>query len=224
MSLAARKHAQYLMMSDRLKRLAGEEFERHQHPAIILDRASGPGVRVWGWWTVAGDLPCVLWAGDLGWSATAVGPDTFDSEGYERAFWSHRIKLLDLALANALGPARTLEDLELQVASDTSYGLDLTWTGVKGALLWGILQLRAARAQRRQIVRGGAAVRPMITPEFCGVTDDDLVQHGLAPTLAKARWRPRPVDLGASQSAVRATSAASAGSPTTRDKQPSDRS
>ena len=126
MNREERKRAQYLQLSECLKRASGQDFERHRHPAVVVDRMTGPEVRVWGWWAGDGDVPCLLWAGGLGWSAAMVLPDEFDSEGYERAFWSHRIKLLDLALANALGPATTLEDLELQVAGDDTYGLDVS--------------------------------------------------------------------------------------------------
>jgi hypothetical protein len=205
-----RTQAQYLSLSNRLKRLAGEDFEIHRHPAVILDRASGPTVRVWGWWSAEHELPCLLWCGDLGWSTTVVMPDAFDSEGYERVFWSHRIKLLDLALANAIGPGRTLEELELRVASDPGHGLDASWSSLKGSLLWGILQLRAARAQRSRLVHGGAVVTPTTGPEPYGATDEELLRHGLLPTLPKSRKPPRPVDLGPEHAAVHVAMASSA--------------
>lgn len=190
MRLEERKLAEYLMLSEGLKRLPGIDFEKYGHPAVVLDRATGPQVRVWGWWTQGGsesELPCLLWAGEMGWSATVVGPDALDTEGYERAFWSHRIKLLDLALANALGPCKTLEDLEMRVAGDSSYGLDASWSGLKGALLWGIIQLRVARAHRGRVA-GGAAVRPLPAPPgMGGVMDEELAKHGLLPTVPKPR-------------------------------------
>lgn len=180
---------QYLVLSESLKRLPGTHFERHRHPAVLLDRATGPDLRVWGWWS-GGDreLPCLLWAGDLGWSATVVEPDGFDSEGYERVFWAHRVKLLDLALANAVGPCRTLEDLELRVASHASNGAGTSWSEPRRALMWGILQLRAARAHRASIVGAGARARPLrAVPGAAGSVDEELLRQGLVPSLAKSR-------------------------------------
>jgi hypothetical protein len=179
--------AQYLLLSEQHKQLPGSSFENHHHPAVVLDLATGPTVRVWGWWTDETDghpaLPCLLWAGELGWSATVVEPDVFDSQGYERAFWSHRIKLLDLALANALCPCRTLEQLELHLA-DESLGADSWAPGLRGALVWGVLQLGAARA----LHEGGAApaTGPWRADEVRGTVDEELVAHGLGPMSAKA--------------------------------------
>ena len=184
MNLEARKHAQYLALSEGLKQLPGSEFEKYRHPAVVLDLATGPDVRVWGWWT-GGDseLPCLLWTGELGWSATVVEPDMFDSEGYERVFWSHRIKLLDLALANAVGPCKTLKALELRVAGDPGYGLDASFKQPNRGLLSGIIQLRAARAHRAGVTRGGADVRPMpLATGMRGGMDEELARFGLVPT------------------------------------------
>jgi hypothetical protein len=181
---------QYLNLTESLKRLPGTDFERHRHPAVLLDRATGPDFRVWGWWSgVDRELPCLLWAGELGWSATVVEPDGFDSEGYERVFWAHRVKLLDLALANAVGPCRTLEDLELRVASHTSDTAGISWSVPRRALLWGILQLRAARAHRASIVgTGGGRRRPLSAVSgAAGSVDEELVRYGLVPSLAKSR-------------------------------------
>lgn len=196
MKLQERKLAQYLTLSEGLKRLPGSEFEKHRHPAVVLDRATGPDVRVWGWWS-GGDteLPCLLWTDDQGWSATVVEPDAFDSEGYERVFWSHRIKLLDLALANAIGPCKKLADLELRVAGDTSYGLDAAWADPHGALLWGIVQLRAARAHRGHIVGGARVCMLPTTPDMHGVMDEELARYGLVPTLPKRRMLSRAPDF-----------------------------
>ena len=180
--------AQYLLLSEQLKQLAGSRFETLHHPAVVLDLATGSSTRVWGWWTDESDghpaLPCLLWAGELGWSATVVEPDVFDSEGYERAFWSHRIKLLDLALANALGPYPTLEQLELHVA-DESLGADSWHVELRGALLWGILEQVAAGARDDRIAV--SAIRPWSGNDLRGTVDEELVVHGLAPMSAKAR-------------------------------------
>ncbi|MBO9522150.1 MAG: hypothetical protein J7518_11490 [Nocardioidaceae bacterium] len=187
---ADKKLTEYLMLSDALKRLPGTEFERHGHPAVVLDRATRTSVRVWGWWSESG-LPCLLWAGALGWSITVVGPDELDSEGYERPFWSHRIKLLDLALANSIGPCRNLEELELRVASDPTFGLDPDWVGLRQSLLWGIVQLRVARAHRGQLL--GASVRPLTTAGMHGETDEELARYGLLPTAPKPRTTLTPM-------------------------------
>ena len=196
MKIHERKLAQYLTLSEGLKRLPGSEFEKHRHPAVVLDRATGPDVRVWGWWSGGdGKLPCLLWADALGWSATVVEPDAFDSEGYERVFWSHRIKLLDLALANAIGPCKKLAGLELRVAGDTSFGLDAAWAVPTGALLWGIVQLRAARAHRGHIAGGATVSLLPTTPDTHGVMDDELARHGLFPTLPKRRMLSRAPHL-----------------------------
>ena len=180
---------QYLALSESLKRIPGGDFERHGHPAVLLDRATGPALRVWGWWS-GGELrlPCLLWAGDLGWSATVVEPDAIDGEGYERVFWAHRVKLVDLALANAIGPCRTLEDLELRVASHAIDEAGACWSEPRRALLWGILQLRAARAHRASVV-GSAGVRgrPLrAVTGAAGAVDGELTRYGLVPSLAKS--------------------------------------
>jgi hypothetical protein len=121
--IAADGVAEYLALSERLKELRGVDFETHGHPAVLLDRTTSARTRVWGWWADGANRdPCLLWASERGWSVTVVEAGALDSEGYERAFWSHRIHLLDLALANALGPFRTLEQLELGVAASDSFG------------------------------------------------------------------------------------------------------
>jgi hypothetical protein len=196
------KQAEYLLLSEKLKRLPGFEFEKYYHPAVVLDRAFGPDFRVWGWWTGSDHaLPCLLWVGELGWSATVVEPDMLDGQGYDCAFWSHRIKLIDLALANALGPCKTLKDLELRVAGDVSHGLDASWTGLKEGLLWGIIQLRVARAQRGRIMSSGARWSPMPAgAAMREAMDQELAQHLLLPTMPKSRFGSRtagPVARGA---------------------------
>jgi hypothetical protein len=182
---------QYLWFSDALKRLPGQAFENHHHPAVVLDRVSGPSTRVWGWWT-QGDpaLPCLLWCGEQGWSATVVEPDALDTKGYERVFWSHRIKLLDLALANALGPCRSLEELEMYAAADASFGLGTPGSTVKASMLWGILQLRSARTANLSQVRGDR-LGQQADQWPAGVIDEELTRHALVPTLAKASVRHR---------------------------------
>lgn len=189
MKLQHRKQAEFLQLSERLKKLPGFEFEKYHHPAVVLDRAFGPDFRVWGWWT-GGDhaLPCLLWVGERGWSATVVEPDMLDGEGYECAFWSHRIKLIDLAIANALGPYKTLQDLETRVAGDLSYGLDACWTGLRQGLLWGIIQLRVARAQQVPTMGARATLSPMPAgaPRRDAI-DDELERHRLLPTMPKRR-------------------------------------
>jgi hypothetical protein len=180
-------HAQYLLFSEALKDLPGRQFEQHRHPAVVLDRTTGPATRVWGWWTQGWPArPCLLWSSGRGWGTTVVEPDLFGAEGYERAFWSHRIKLLDLALARALGPFATLEDLEVHVAL-TGFGLGSDGAQHQAAVLWGIRHLRAAKASNP---RGTA--RPSGRPAGAGdegAVDDDLARHALIPTLAKSRPR-----------------------------------
>ena len=185
------RQAELVTLSDALKQLHGWEFETHAHPAVVLDPATGPSVRVWGWWT-AGDpaRPCVLWCGRRGWSVAVVEPDIFDSQGYELAVWAHRIKLLDLALANAVGPHRRLEELELHVASEASFGTGPHASAVRDAVLWGIIQLRAARARKPgQAAAGWRA--PAAGSMRSGVVDEELARHALIPSLAKARIRHR---------------------------------
>lgn len=182
-SLSA-SQAQYLALSAALSEFTGRAFEAHRHPAVLLDRATGPSTRVWGWWAETDPpLPCLLWSGEHGWSATVVEPDDLDSEGYERDFWAHRIKLLDIALANALGPYPTLEDLELRVNGAASFGIGNRDDATRHAMRWGVLQLRAARA------RFGT---PLANPDQCtvagsGTVDEELARHALLPTLPKPR-------------------------------------
>lgn len=177
--------AEYLALSDRLKHLRGSEFETHGHPAVVLDRATSPTTRVWGWWADAETpVPCVLWASERGWSVTAVEAGDLDSEGYERAFWVHRVALLDLALANAVGPFPTLEELELNVAADGSFGFGSWGEELRAAVLWGVRQLRVARARGRR-ARGDEAPA-QISGARCSV-DQELVRFGLVPNLAKSR-------------------------------------
>ena len=179
--------AEYMWFSDALKRLPGHSFENHGHPAVVLDRVSGPSTRVWGWWTQGSPaLPCLLWCGKRGWSATVVEPDALDSQGYERVFWSHRIKLLDLALANALGPYPRLEDLEMHAAADASFGPGVHGSDVKAAMLWGILQLRSALTTN-QGHEGEVRRRHHGAGTSAGIVDEELTRHALIPTLAKLR-------------------------------------
>jgi len=90
--MTATRLTEFWVLSDALKQCRGRDFEGHRHPAVVVDRATGPSVRVWGWWTQDNPaIPCLLWCGQRGWSATLVEPDELDSPGYELAFWSHRI-------------------------------------------------------------------------------------------------------------------------------------
>jgi hypothetical protein len=183
---------EYLFLGDRLKQLRGSDFETNDHPAAVLDRATGPGVRVWGWWADAeSPIPCLLWASERGWSATVVEPCALDSEGYERPFWAHRVNLLDLALANAIGPVPTLEQLELNVAADDSFGFGVLAQRLRSAVLWGILQQRAARMRGVRFGAGPAC------PEGTAITgcsvDEELTRLALVPTLVKRRWSIEPV-------------------------------
>jgi hypothetical protein len=176
--------AEYLTLSDRLKQLRGTEFEMHGHPAVVLDRATSPTTRVWGWWADAETpVPCVLWASERGWSVTAVEAGELDSEGYERAFWAHRVALLDLALATALGPFPTLEELELNVAADGSFGFGSWGEELRAAVLWGVRQLRVARARGHRGRRDEALAQ--VSGARCSV-DQELVRFGLVPTLTKS--------------------------------------
>lgn len=186
MNTATARQVEFLMLSDALKQCRGFDFEGHGHPAVVLDRATPPSIRVWGWWSPEEPgTACLLWRGDRGWCAAVVEPDEPHSPGYELAFWSHRIKLLDLALANALGPYATLGQLELHVAADARLELGPHGSTIREAMLWGIVQLRAARSQRRPTEEN----RPdkPATGTQSGVVDEELVQHGLAPTFPKRR-------------------------------------
>jgi len=184
--------SEYLALSDCLKQLPGADFETHGHPAVVLDRATPDSTRVWGWWAQAEPpVPCMLWASDRGWSATVVEPGAFDSEGYERAFWSHRINLLDLALANAIGPFPTLDRLELNVAVDSSFGAGAWAVQLTSSVLWGVHQLRDAHAGGRASAAGASRPGMPITAARCAV-DPELALHALVPTLAKP---PGSVDM-----------------------------
>ena len=178
------RHTQYLLFSEALKEVPGRQFERHHHPAVVLDRATGPSTRVWGWWTPQHPArPCLLWSSGRGWGTAVVEPDAFDAEGYELAYWSHRIRLLDLALANALGPFATLKDLELHVAL-SCFGLGSDGVRHQAALLWGIRHLRAATTSDPS-----GTVHPSDGPRAArvdGVVDVELARHALVPTLAKS--------------------------------------
>jgi hypothetical protein len=181
------RRAEFLMLSDALKQCRGQDFENHGHPGVVFDRATGPSIRVWGWWTQDEPaIPCLLWCGEHGWSATVVEPDELDGPGYELAFWSHRIKLLDLALANALGPYPSLRELELHVAADTALGLGSHGSRMTEALSWGIVQLRAARAQRLRDSSETRGRQPA-AKTFGGMVDEELVRHALVPSLAKPK-------------------------------------
>jgi hypothetical protein len=183
--VAADAVAEYLTLSDRLKHLRGTEFEMHGHPAVVLDRATTSTTRVWGWWADADTpVPCMLWATERGWSVTAVEAGAFDTEGYERTFWAHRIALLDLALANALGPFPTLEELELNVAADGSFGFGPWGEELRAAVLWGVRQLRVARARGRRARTDDSPAQ--VSGARCSV-DQELVRFGLVPTMAKTR-------------------------------------
>lgn len=181
------RQTQYLLLSGLLMMLPGVAFERHPHPAMVLDLATGPRTSVWGWWSEPIDgeppVPCLLWAGDLGWSATTVEPDIFDTDGYERSFWSHRIKLLDLAIANATGPFPTLEELGRRVSEDLDLDLGDRAAALAGALLWGIVQQQAARA-RLGDVAGELTVPPVV---IRGTVDDALDREHLGPDRVKVR-------------------------------------
>jgi hypothetical protein len=184
--------AEYVSLSESLKQLRGADFEDHAHPAVVLDGATGPTVRVWGWWAEAQPaLPCILWASERGWSVTVVEPGALDTEGYERTFWSHRINLLDLAIANALGPYPTLELLELNVAAEDSFGSGAWACELRTAVQWGIVQLRAARAHGRRPAQDGVRAFEH-TAAARGVVDEELARHALVPTLAKPRWSIDP--------------------------------
>jgi hypothetical protein len=162
--------AEYLSLSDCLKRLPGSEFETHDHPAVVLDRATGPSTQVWGWWADdESTLPCLVWRSARGWSAAVVEPDELDSEGYERPSWTHRVKLLDLALATAIGPCATIAELESQVAADGSFGFGENAEDVQMAVLSGLVRLRATHA-------GHGSVEPVELED---------ARRGLVPTRGR---------------------------------------
>lgn len=174
---------EYVAVSERLKHLRGADFETHGHPAVILDRATSPATQVWGWWAESEPrLPCLLWAGERGWSITVVEPGALDSEGYERAFWAHRIHLLDLALANAMGPFHTLDELELAVSTESSFGLGCWGVEIRSAVRWGVRQLKTARARGR---RTGMGPDPAGAAAAHASVDQELTRCGLVPTLPK---------------------------------------
>lgn len=183
MVTAIDSQAEFRALTNALKSCSGAEFETHAHPATLLDRVTGPAVQVWGWWalTAPRQLPCVMWCTERGWSVTAVEPDEIGSPGYELAHWSHRVKLLDLALANALGPHRNLGTLELYVAADSTLQLGPFGPQLKDEMLWGIVQQRAARSR--------AARKPSAShrgaTQVAGRVDAELARYALLPTLAK---------------------------------------
>lgn len=184
--------AEYLALSNSLKRLPGTDFEDHDHPAVVLDRATGPTTRVWGWWADnQPPLPCLLWVSERGWSATVVEPDALDSEGYERAFWSHRVNLLDIALACALGPYPTLDELEEQIAIEGAFGFGERGDRLQAAVHWGIVQLRAA-----QSARGACPTAPGVCPLEGGqdsvAVDLGLPRRDVGPGGTRSRifWLP----------------------------------
>lgn len=41
--------AEFIALGDALKRLPGELFETHDHPAALLEEATSASIRVWGW-------------------------------------------------------------------------------------------------------------------------------------------------------------------------------
>lgn len=190
----------YRALIDCLKRLRGADFEDHGHPAVLLDRATPASTLVWGWWATespapsAPATPCLLWADQHGWSATVIEPGELDGAGYERAFWSHRVNLLDLALANAIGPFPTLEQLEAAVAAESSFGAGAWALQLAAAVLWGVRQLKAARAGQ-PTPADGSATAAALRPVSCRV-DEELVRHSLVPTLAKHQPPAAPGTTG----------------------------
>lgn len=185
------RQAEFLRLSDALKQCRGTEFESHTHPGVVFDRATGASVRVWAWWSRGEPaIPCLLWCSEPGWSATVVEPDNLGSPGYELGFWSHRIKLLDLALANGLGPYPTLGELELQVSVDGVFGEGPDGSRLQDAMLWGIRQLRAARSQSTSTA-AGCPTLVAAGGQGGGVVDEELVRHGLVPSLAKPRVKDK---------------------------------
>lgn len=194
MIILAPDHTPHRRFSVALKVIPGRLYEQHRHPAVILDRATGPGTHVWGWWTGGSPArPCLLWSAGRGWGATVVEPEVVGADGYEHASWSHRIKLLDLALARALGPCPTLQELELQVPS-TGFGRGRDGDELSVGLLWGVRLLRAAHSWHR-----GAESRPWRTlPQLGrteGAVDEELARHALVPTLVKTSLGHAPGEL-----------------------------
>jgi hypothetical protein len=190
MILQSPAHTQYLLFSEVLKDIPGRQYEQHRHPAVIFDRVTGPGTQVWGWWTRGTPArPCLLWSGGRGWGATVVEPEVDGADGFERASWSRRIRMLDRALEYACGPYPSLEELEVQVPSA---GLDLGRGGgeLAGGLLWGVRRLRAAHLTDRSTdssTKHGFLLEAWID----GTVDEELARHALIPTLAKARLHSR---------------------------------
>lgn len=175
--------AEYVALTSALKGCPGELFEQHDHPAVLLDQVTGSPVRVWGWWGNPGrELPCLLWCSSRGWFATVVPAEHAGAPGYELPHWSHRIKLLDRALAQAIGPHASLGLLELHLLLG-SYG-----TALKDAVLWGIVQLRAAH---QRTGRSGTHRHNDDPPGTAARVDEELARHGLAPTMFKKRITTR---------------------------------
>jgi hypothetical protein len=186
--------SQYLLLSEALKDVPGRQFERHRHPAVILDRATGPGTQVWGWWTSGSPArPCLLWSTGRGWGATVVEPAVVGAQGYERGFWLHRLTLLDRALARALGPCSTLHELELQVPS-AGFGPDVDGGELSGSVLWGVRLLRAAHGIDRDAESGPGPTAPRVAGTE-GAVDEELARHALVPTLAKACPTPPRTEI-----------------------------
>jgi hypothetical protein len=175
----------FLLFSELLEDIPGREYEQHRHPAVILDRAMGPGTQVWGWWTRGRPArPCLLWCGERGWGAAVVDPQLLGLGPYEHASWPHRIRMLDRALATALGPYPTLDELERHIPSaGLDHGRDDC--DISAAVSWGVRTLRAARMTNRRVGRRLPREFPL-GAEIHGELDEELARHALIPTLAKA--------------------------------------
>jgi hypothetical protein len=195
LSYAERRRTEYLVLSGLLTVVPAGTCARHRHPAHVLDLATGPRTSVWGWWAepVGGEspVPCLLWAGELGWSAAAVEADTLDGRGYATSSWSQRATLLDLALANATGPFRTVDQLCQRVSDDVHPDLGDRSAAVAGALLWGILQQQAARTRLGHVATGSRVPRVAVR----GVVDDALDRGHLSPDRVKVRLERPDVGL-----------------------------
>lgn len=64
-----------IALGDAFRRCPGDTFETHGHPAVFLDQATSPSVRVWGDGpTRTRGLTCMLWCSIRGWFATVVRP------------------------------------------------------------------------------------------------------------------------------------------------------